>query len=35
VIPIGTALKLRQAGPDIRPIAEYHAFWDRITSKKP
>ena len=35
VIPIGTALKLRQAGPDIRPIAEYQAFWDRITSKKP
>jgi hypothetical protein len=35
VIPIGTALKLRQSGPDIRPIAEYQAFWDRITSKKP
>jgi transposase len=35
VIPIGTALKLRQCGPDIRPIAEYQAFWDRITSKKP
>ena len=35
VIPIGAALKLRQSGPDIRPIAEYQAFWDRITSKKP
>ena len=34
VIPIGTALKLRQNGPEIRPIAEYQAFWDRITSKK-
>jgi transposase len=35
VIPIGTALKLRQLGPEIRPIAEYQAFWDRITGKKP
>jgi hypothetical protein len=35
VIPIGAALKLRQSGPDIRPIAEYQAFWDRITNKKP
>ena len=35
VIPIGTALKLRQSGPEIRPIAEYQAFWDHITSKKP
>jgi hypothetical protein len=35
VIPIGTALKQRQSGADIRPIAEYQAFWDRITSKKP
>lgn len=35
VIPIGTALKLRQSGPEIRPIAEYQAFWDRITRKKP
>ena len=35
VIPIGAALKLRQSGPEIRPIAEYQAFWDRITSKKP
>ena len=35
VIPISTALKLRQKGPEIRPIAEYQAFWDHITGKKP
>lgn len=35
VIAIGAALNLRQSGPEIRPIAEYQAFWDRITSKKP
>ena len=27
-------LELRQSGPEIRPIAEYQAFWDRITGKK-
>jgi transposase len=34
VIPIGTALKLRQSGPEIRPIAEYQAFWDHVTTSK-
>jgi transposase len=28
------ALGLRQSGPEIRPIAEYQAFWDRVTGKK-
>lgn len=34
LIPTGTRLKLRQSGPEIRAIAEYQAFWDRVTGKK-
>jgi hypothetical protein len=35
VIPIAAARRLRQSGPGIRPMAEYQAFWDQITGKKP
>jgi transposase len=28
-----TVMNLRQSGPEIRSIAEYQAFWDRITDK--
>jgi len=33
--PTATHPQLRQSGPEIRPIDEYQAFWDRITGKKP